>query len=201
MKITQFRCNYCGGEVAIKSRFAKTAVCRYCNTVYFLENDQIKPEGVNKPFKPLSILKVGSRGKYKDKPLQVLGRIRLEDEDDVWDEWYVLIENKPYWLEESADLLTLFSTQRIVSPVKDFEKIKVGEVLALGENQVFISEKGQAQVTGVEGEFSGKVKPGANYRYVQGTSGDNVFAIEYYGDEIRLLKGVNITFNDLKIQS
>jgi hypothetical protein len=199
MNVTKVKCNTCGGEIQINSRFANTVTCRYCNSVYLLENEELIKEGTTKPFAPLSILKVGAKGTIKGRTVQILGRIRLEDEEDIWDEWYVLIDGQPHWIEESSDYIFLFEGIRIKTPLKSFHTYQVGNVIEINEESIFITEKGQATLIGIEGEFVGKVKANDDYKYLQGNSEDYIYAIQYYENSIRLVKGIEITYDDIQI--
>jgi len=200
MNIIDAKCKNCGGELNISSRFSKTVVCRYCNTVYLLENNAINNIGVTKPFEPLSIFRVGATGKIDGKTLNVLGRIRLTDEDDVWDEWYILLDNQPFWIEESSDTLLLLSSFTLTHPIAPYDDVNVGQTINIEDNNVFISEKGQAKVEGIEGEFSGRVKPNNDYKYIQGGSTEGIWMVEYYPNDIKLYTGQQINFNTISIE-
>lgn len=199
MSVMQFRCEYCGGEVEVVSRFSAMVTCRYCNTVYFLDNEHVESQGKSEPFEPLSLLRVGAVGRLEGKDFSVLGRIRLDDEDDVWDEWLVLLNGVPYWLEESANRLTKFQEVTISTPLPKYEDIGVGSQILIEGVSVYVVERGSAEVAGVEGEFSGKLKPDKEYRYIQGSVDDEVYAIEYYDDAIRLLKGHRVDYGDVEM--
>ncbi len=199
MTISKTKCSTCGGEIQINSRFANTVTCRYCNSVYLLENDELTKNGTSKPFAPLSILKVSAKGIIKGRNIQILGRIRLEDEEDIWDEWYVLIDGQPHWIEESSDYIFLFEGVRIKAPLKPFASYQVGQVINMNDDSIFITERGQAKLIGIEGEFVGKVKANDDYKYVQGNSEEYVYSIQYYEDSIRLVKGIEITYEDIQI--
>lgn len=200
MKITDIRCKTCGGELKIESRFTKTIVCRYCNTVYLLENNTINNVGVTKPFEPLSIFKVGAIGQLDNKPLHILGRIRLQDDEDIWDEWYVLVGNRPFWIEESSDSIQLLSSTELTKPIGTYLNIQVGQVIDIEDKKVFISEKGQAKVIGIEGEFTGRVKPNDEYKFIQGNAEDDLYMVEYYENEIKTFKGRSINLDKVTIE-
>ena len=38
---------------------------------------------------------------------KLIGRIRLNDEDDVWEEWFGMEGSKPVWIEESFRCINL----------------------------------------------------------------------------------------------
>lgn len=200
MNITHLTCNICGGDLKIESRFIKTIVCRYCNTVYLLENDTINNVGVSKPFRPLSIFKVGAIGKIENQSLQVLGRIRLQDDEDIWDEWYVLLNNRPFWIEESSDVVQLLSSIELTNPIGKFSDIYVGQIITINTANVFISEKGEAKIIGIEGAFTGRVKPNDEYKFIQGNAENNVYMIEYYENEIKTFKGRRINVDTVSIE-
>lgn len=199
MKAIDLKCKNCGGDLKIESRFTKTIVCRYCNTVYLLENNSLNEVGVTKPFEPLSIFKVGAVGNMDNKQFQVLGRIRLQDDEDIWDEWYVLVDNKPFWIEESSDTVVLMSSTQLNKPVGSYDDIQVGQVVSIDNKDVFINERGKAKVIGIEGEFTGRVKPNDEYKFIQGNAEKDLYMVEYYKDEIKTFKGKTINLDEITI--
>ena len=201
MKTIDMRCKVCGGDLKIESRFTKTIVCRYCNTVYLLENNSVNEVGVTKPFEALSIFKVGASGIMGKKQIRVLGRIRLQDNEDIWDEWYVLMDNKPFWIEESSDTVVLISSTQLNKAIDSFENIRIGQVVTIDGKDVFISERGDAKVIGIEGEFTGRVKPNDEYKFIQGSAEKEVYMVEYYKDEIKTFKGQIISLDDITLNS
>jgi hypothetical protein len=197
MLVKKIKCTTCGGDIAVHSRFAKTVTCRYCHTVYELHNDEIEKTAVTRPLEPLSFFQLGYVGTYQDKRLEVLGRIRLADEEDEWNEWYVLWDAVPHWLEESFDTATLFSQHPISTKLPLFHEVMVGQVIEVNGTSIFITEKGSATVLGTEGEFSGRVKPNDNYDFLQGSSSETAWAVEYTEHSITLLQGTALALAEI----
>src|SRR5688572_26054085 len=99
---TTLSCPSCGGRVQLSHRFVKMVVCGYCGSTLAVENDRLDPTGrtaalVDYPTR----FAVGKSGRLRGRPFQVLGRVRFEDEDGYWDEWYLQFEDGTVaWLEE-----------------------------------------------------------------------------------------------------
>lgn len=198
MKVKQFRCDTCGGDVQVTSRFSVLVTCKYCNTVYTLNNDNLEKNEVTKPLQALSQFSLGETWLYKDKELTILGRAQLEDDEDVWNEWFVRWNSLPYWIEESGDQVIFFEKTPLTSAVPPFEEIRIGETISVGDNSLFVSELGTSTVTGIEGELPGKTAIGETYKFAQAHGEDGtIWAIEYQPNKISLLTGSMITADQL----
>ena len=78
-----------------------------------------------------------------------------------------------------------------------YDEVNVGNTIQVGELSIFITEKGQAKVDGIEGEFVGKVSPNTDYRYIQGVADGVIYAIQFTDQDIKFLKGRHIDSSDI----
>lgn len=190
MKTQAFRCDHCGGNIVVNSRFAAMVTCRYCNTVFMLSNDSLTKTEITHPLRPLSQFSVGEVWQYQNKELLFLGRAEVEAEEDIWDEWFVMWNNLPRWIEAGSDNSTLFEKTPLITSVASYGNIQVGETLMVGETSLYVVEKGEAKITGVEGELPSKVAIGQTYQFVEAHAQDgSIWTIEYTQQTISLLHG------------
>ena len=76
-------------------------VCGSCGIVVYREGELLKAgkEAILAP--PMSDVEVGATGRVLGRKMRVFGRIRLEHDRGLWDEWFVEDERgNPAWLVE-----------------------------------------------------------------------------------------------------
>jgi hypothetical protein len=65
--------------------------------------------------------------------------------------------------------------------------------------RVFVTEKGEALISGGEGQLAFTILPGEEVRYVDGTSGDERVSVEYAEDEIEVSVGYPVAHDELVV--
>ena len=83
-------------------------VCGSCGIVVYREGELLKAgkEAILAP--PMSDVEVGATGRVLGRKMRVFGRIRLEHDRGLWDEWFVEDERgNPAWLVEEEGGFTL----------------------------------------------------------------------------------------------
>lgn len=191
---TSLNCPSCGGPVELANRFVKMVVCAYCGNTLAVQNDRLDPTGktaalVDYPTR----FAVNMTGRLRGRPFRVLGRVRFEDEDGYWDEWYLAFDDGSVaWLEEEEGAYTLSRNEPLTSAVPDFEEARVGTTLTINGRPFFVTERCRARVAGAEGQLLFRVRPGQPVRFVDGNVGGRVAAIEYGDEEIEFTVGEGI---------
>jgi hypothetical protein len=194
-------CPNCGAPLQIDSAFTTYLVCSYCGQSLTVHDTGVDLAGhVAKLADFPSRLSVGARGQVKGQGYLVLGRIRYENDAGFWDEWFLqLADQRAAWLEEDQGELTLIFKSKLTSPVPPFEQVRVGSFIPVGQWRVFVSEKGQTQVSGAEGQVAMTAPPGHTIRYVQGNAGNKALRIMIDDQGITLYTGEPLEFNDVVV--
>lgn len=198
---TTLNCPSCGGPVALANRFVKMVVCAYCGNTLAVENDKLDPTGktaalVDYP----TIFRVGLTGKLRGQSFTVLGRVRFEDEDGYWDEWYLeFAGGKIAWLEEEEGEYLLSQKAQLTSAVPDFDEVRVGTTLTVNGEPFFVVERCRARVAGAEGQLFFRVRVGQPVRFVDGNISGKLAAIEYGDDEIEYGVGEVVERADIEV--
>ena len=195
-------CPSCGAPLTIKNRFVKVVTCDFCQQVSTVTGSGLDPTGKKAALAQLpSPLYVDALGEIDGRPFQVVGRLRYKYDAGQWDEWFLTIEEEqPAWLVEDEGTYTLYFQESLEGSAPEFENVEVGNTLEIGAHQVFITEKGEANIAGGEGQLAFKIIPGETVRYVDGSSGDQAVSLEYTEDEIEFLVGRSIPREALVIQ-
>jgi hypothetical protein len=202
---TQLACPVCGAAVHLENRFVKLVVCKYCNSSLFVQNEKLDPTGktaalVDYPTR----FAVGKKGTLRSsqhpggKSFRVLGRVRFEDEDSFWDEWFLEMEGGAFaWLEEEEGEYSLTRRTPLKGAVPDFDKVRVGAMLTVNGKPFFVTGRVRAQVTGAEGQLFYRARPSQEVRFVDGNIQGRLAAIEYGEDAIEYTEGEVIELDDV----
>lgn len=184
-------CPSCGAPLDIKNRFVKMITCDFCGQSLLLKDTGLDPTGRTAKLVELpSKLYIDAQGTISGTPFEVLGRLRYQYDSGMWDEWFIMLEGKqPGWLVEDEGTFKLYQKTTLSGAIPPFEQIRVGSTIDLGNKQVFVTEKGEANIVGGEGQLAFNILPGDEIRYLDGNSGSEQVSIEYTSSEIELLTG------------
>lgn len=102
-------CPKCGAPVTFRSSIAVFAVCEHCRSMVVLRGADAELMGVMAALPPdLSPFQIGTRGEWKGRGFEIVGRLRVEWEEGSWNEWCILYDaNTTGWLAEAQGLLMI----------------------------------------------------------------------------------------------
>lgn len=195
----QITCPSCGGPLQIESAYTTLMVCTYCGASLYVRDTGVDLTGKTAKLADFpSRFSTGATGKVKGKGFRVLGRVRYQNEDGFFDEWFLQMDDqKVGWINEDEGDLTLIFKSKLTAPLPPFDKIKVGAFMMLGNDRLFVSEKGNAKIQGAEGEVSMSNPPGTLVQYVVGNAGNKFLRILIDSNSIMLHTGEPLEFKDV----
>lgn len=206
----QINCPSCAAPLELSYRAAKSVVCSYCGQTSFINAGQLEAYGGAKLLLADygSLFELHQRGKIKNLPYEVVGRLRFEYYEGFWDEWLVLLNNQEEaWLMEDEGELTLFRKATLHGDAPSFEHIKVGRTVELrlqlpdsnqsGLYPIFIIEKHKAIIRGGEGELPFIVEPGEQADYADGICNGSPVSIDYTVEGVSVSWGMPFTVRDI----
>ena len=83
-------CPACGGPVELSNRSVKMVVCPYCGNTLAVQPDGLDPTGKSAKLADYPTrFSIGATGALHGKPYRILGRVRFQDDESYWDEWYL----------------------------------------------------------------------------------------------------------------
>jgi hypothetical protein len=102
-------CPQCGAPVTFRSSIAVFAVCEHCRSMVVLRGPDAELMGVMAALPPdLSPFQIGTKGEWKGRGFEIVGRLRVEWEEGSWNEWCILYDAKTTgWLAEAQGLLMI----------------------------------------------------------------------------------------------
>lgn len=194
-------CPNCGAPLQVDSAFTKFLVCGYCGQSLTVHDTGVDLAGKTAKLADYpSRLAVGAQGQIKGQAFKTLGRVRFESSAGFWDEWFLQLDNQRVgWLEEDEGELTLVFKSKLISPVPPFEQVHAGSFIPVGQARMFVSEKGQAQVVGAEGQLATAALPGHAVRYVDGNAGGQALRLVLDEQSITLHTGTPLEFDDVVV--
>ena len=197
----QLTCPSCGGSLTIESSFTTFLVCTYCGASLYVRDSGIDVTGKTAQLAEYpSRFSIGARGQVRGRGFRVLGRIRYKNVDGFWDEWFLqFVDQQVGWITEDEGDLTLVFKSKLTFPVPPYEQLRVGSFVPFGKDRLFLSEKGDAQVAGAEGEISLNAPPGKAIRYVEGNVANKAMRLMLDDQGIVLYTGEPLEFNDVTI--
>ena len=193
-------CPNCGAPLQIESAFTTFLVCSYCGQSLAVQATGVALAGQTAKLADYpSRLSVGAQGQIKGRGFKTLGRVRYENEDGFWDELFLQMADQHVgWLVEEEGVLTLVFKTVLTTPVPPFEQVRVGGFITIGPGpQMFVSEKGQAQVAGAEGQLATAAPPGHAIRFIEGSASSKAFRLVIDDQGLSLHTGEPLEFDDV----
>lgn len=192
-------CPACGAPLTIEHRFVKMVTCDFCGQVSLVREQGLDPTGRTAKLADLpSLLYVDATGALGGRRFRVMGRMRYQYESGQWDEWFVAFDDGGVgWLVEDEGEYKLYAKETLTTAVPPFESIAAGSTVSIAGRQVFITEKGRANIAGGEGQLAFTIVPGEKVAYLDGSSGDDLVSVEYTEDEIELSVGRPVARDEL----
>ncbi|HMA64813.1 MAG: DUF4178 domain-containing protein [Fibrobacterota bacterium] len=152
------QCPSCGAELISKHIYVKKMVCSYCGQIAIVNaNGLVAANGNNNPLLDYSsVLRLNMKASANKVGFEVRGRIRFKYASGYWDEWAVILqgaEEKNVWIQEDDGALVAFTESENNLDYSTAAQYAIGETFKVGDMQIFITEKGAAEVNGYEGEI------------------------------------------------
>ncbi|MFG0288487.1 MAG: DUF4178 domain-containing protein [Rhodopirellula sp. JB044] len=163
-------------------------VCDFCHSAIARNDRDIELIGkVAELVETNSVMHLGSTGHYRGKPFECIGRVQYQHAaGGYWDEWYLRLPgDKMAWLADAQGQLHLTFPRPIRKKmhVPDFNELRVGEEISLGDNELVVSEKGVATSFAAQGEIPWNFRPGDDHVYADLQGSEGWFATFEYDSE------------------
>ncbi len=177
MPPTTLHCPQCGAPVSVTSPAVVLAICDYCHTALYWDEDAVLLAGEQARLtQGFTRLYRGASGSLDGAPFEVIGRIRYRSLRGFWDEWWLHdAEGRGVWLTE--DDHELAQQTRIDRDFSHLVGLDAGERFDLDGVPYEVDEVGEAECIGVEGQLPERVLTGERYRFLDASSLDGRFAL------------------------
>ena len=192
-------CPSCGAEVKFKHRTSLFQVCSYCTSMLVRTDVALESIGKMATLLPdMSLIQIGTRGRYEGKQFEVIGKHRLQWEHGSWNEWYVLLDNgQSGWLAEAQGFFMLSFLSEFTVNVASASQLKPGQELSLGKDTFVVEDIKSAKSLGATGELPVQTFQGKNNISVDLSGPNEKFAsLEFSENEAVVYLGKYIDFDD-----
>lgn len=195
-------CPTCGGPLAIEHRFVRMVVCQYCGTNCEITREGLAPAGQFARLVPLPTrFAVGLAGKVRGRGFRVLGRVRYQYDEGVWDEWYLAFDDgQGGWLAEDEGEYVLSQAEELRTEVPPFEQVQVGAQLQVNGYPFFVTERVRARIAGAEGQLFYPAAPGKPVRFVDGNVRGRTAYLEYSDEGVEFGIGESVPRSEIWLE-
>jgi hypothetical protein len=183
--------------VKFRGASSVVAVCAYCQST--LVRDGAKLEDIGKQSELLedaSLLQLGAEGRHRGVHFGVIGRIQYRYGAGVWNEWYLLFDDRrDGWLSD-ANGNYVITYLRPPAQVPEYASLKIGDKLMLEKQQFELTNLERAEVVAGEGELPFKFGSGwkAPVADLRGDKG-RFATLDYSETPVRLYVGEQLPFD------
>ena len=193
-------CPSCGGSIEGVSPHIRSIDCQYCGSWLRLNNQLWqastgKKVALNAP----SFLRIGMQGSLPDGiRYKITGRIRLQYENDSWDEWW-LEDNQGngFWLEEDDGVYYRHTNPQQIKLHNT--NSAVGKRLTVNKDiTLFITEKFEATIVGREGFLPTEPETSASITYLDGVCNGVEYSLEMEGNKAHLSQAEIFDINAIR---
>lgn len=196
-------CPACGAEVRFHATSSVLAVCPYCQSTLLRDAGSVRDIGkMAALLDDYSPLQIASSGVWRGRQFTVVGRIQLQYDAGVWNEWHVLFDNgESGWLADSVGqyVLTLSQGRRDDAPA--FDRLRPGQPWRLGKDTFVFCDIRQARCVAVEGELPRQLQPGYDAPVADARCGGRFLTLDYSdGHQPQLYLGEAVTLKQLNMQ-
>lgn len=115
-------CPSCGAPVNFRASASAYAVCEFCRSTLLRDGEDLKNLGrmadlLDDP----SLIQIGTEGTFRGLHFGVIGRIQLQHESGLWNEWHILFDDgRSSWLSEASGEYVVSSQVQVTEPIPEF---------------------------------------------------------------------------------
>jgi hypothetical protein len=195
-------CPSCGGPVEFRWAGAVQTVCAYCSSVLVRHDLELEAVGRKSlPPRSTSPIRVGTRGRWKDRAFEVTGRIAYEYERGGWSEWHLAFgDGSSGWLSDAMAEYAVSFLDPEPGPLPRPNEIGRGQAFRWGGTEYRATAVTRARYAGVEGELPFEYWDRETVPFVDLRSEGAGFAtLDYSGPEPLLYRGEYVAWDDLRL--
>lgn len=176
-------CPSCGAALTFEVGSSRAAVCRFCKTLVVRKGQDFESVGKVADVTPTgSKIAIGATGRYFGERFRVAGRLQLQWQQGVWDEWYVSFPDERWgWLAEAQGRYYM-SFQFRGAELPPLDGLVPGMPVEIGRHGRFVvTDIKDAHIVGARGELPEEIDIHGLVRSadLEGTGG--AFATVDYG--------------------
>jgi hypothetical protein len=197
-------CPSCGAPVQFRSKVSLIAVCPSCQSQAVQGDLDVSKVGkvgaLQDDGTPLQVM---STGNYMGVSFTVIGRMQLRFPAGFWNEWFVAFnDGRQGWVGEAAGLYAVSFKTPTEKPLPNYDKLRVGERVALNGEAYEVRDKRVAEYLSAEGELPFQPPLGVKAPLADLVASGSRFAtLDYSEQKAILFLGQYREFSELNFQN
>lgn len=196
-------CPSCGGPVEFRWAGAVQTVCGYCDSILVRHDLDLEAVG-RKSLRPpaTSPVRVGTRGRYRDRPFEVTGRIAYEYERGGWSEWHLAFgDGRSGWLSDAQAEYAVTFLAPDPGPLPRPDEVGRGQRFRWEGTEYAATAVTRARYAGVEGElpFAYWDRETVPFVDLKSEEGGRFATLDYSGETPLLYLGEYVAWDDLRL--
>jgi hypothetical protein len=195
------RCPSCGAPVAFRSATSIYVVCEFCRSTLLRSGEDLQNLGrMAELLEDRSPIQIGSTGTFRKHPFTVIGRIQLQYEAGIWNEWHILFDDgRTAWLAEAAGEWLVSAQVAVSDPLPAFAAL-VPEMPVILDGRTFtVSNLVTARCISGQGELPFKVAAGYDVHSADLRGNNRFLTIDYSETPPLVFVGQAVAFADLQL--
>ena len=204
---TSFSCPGCGFAETPKLALPVAICCSNCRAVFSaLADQQVEDNGLKWTVtNEISIIKLGTKGVFKGRSFEIIGRARSVTSMATSNEWLMDFGDKTYaWLTESNSSYFVFETKALPLGIPDIKSKQAGHVIRLNQRDYAITEISKQVAFALEGQIPYEAYNDEDYfKYELKASNNDGYATICIFDKnkVEAFTGDKIKPEDLKLSN
>lgn len=194
-------CPSCGAPVEFKSTASLYAVCEYCRSTLLRHGEDLENLGrMADLLEDASLIRIGSEGRFRGVHFGVIGRIQLQHESGLWNEWHILFDDgRSAWLSEAGGEYVVSAQVAVGEAIPAYESLQVEEAVTLAGRSFKVTNLETARCIAGQGELPFKVDAGYDVNTADLRGGDRFVTIDYSETPPLVFVGYPATFTELNL--
>ncbi len=188
-------CPSCWREIKFEEKYARILACPYCNSILEFGTGELTKiweqwEFIEFP----SQFQIWKTIDWEEKKVYVKGRLRYEYDWGFFDEFFVEIDWKTYFIKEDDWLTKLFKKWDWQKENIDFENIRAWETIKIFWKDIFIMETWIFKLTWIKGFVNSLLIVWKEYKYLDWVLNGKVISLEWekWSHRIRINEEVEV---------
>lgn len=195
-------CPNCGAEIRFRYAQAVQTVCEYCRAVLVRHDLDLTQIGTVGALPSTSTpIQLGTTGRWRDRPFEVVGRLIYGWERGRWSEWHCLLGNgDSAWLSDAQLEYAMSLAVTPESPLPAAPALNVDQRFRWNDVEYAVTTLTQANYEGTEGDLPFQYWDKKTCWFADLVSPDGRFAtIDYSEAPPLLFLGEYCSFDSLKL--
>lgn len=196
-------CPSCGAPVVFKSAASVYAVCEFCRSTLLRDGESLENLGrMAELMDDPTLIRIGSEGKYQGVHFGVIGRIQLQYEAGLWNEWHILFDDgRSAWLSEAGGEYVLSRQVLPEAELPSFKSLRPETHVAIDGRRFTVTNLTTARCIAGQGELPFKVASGYDVNTADLRDGQKFATIDYSESPPLLFLGEPVKFDALALSN